>query len=178
MTWEAVGAIGGIVGAIAVVATLIYLASQTKLNRKATELNTQALRSSARTEASRYWSEETIRLALSPDMSAIVDQGMIDASVLDDSQRQRLVAWYTQHLIAKDALFHQHQDGSLPDDAWEAHELVLVGVLGYDSFLRTWDAGFIPVSPEFKKYVEKLRADRIKSSWSFDAKARIFDDDA
>ncbi len=178
MNWEAVGAIGEIVGAFAVVLTLIYLASQTKLNRKATEQNTQALRSSARTEASRYWSEETIRLALSPDMASIVDQGMIDASELSDNERQRLVSWYTQHLIAKDALFHQHRDGTLPDDAWEAHKLVLIGVLGYDSFIRTWDAGFIPVSPEFKAYVEDLRANRAESTWSFDAKARIFDTDA
>ena len=111
-------------------------------------------------------------------MAHIVDQGMIDASVLDDSQRQRLISWYTQHLIAKDGLFHQYRDGSLPDDAWEAHKLVLIGVLGYDSFLRTWDAGFIPVSPEFRDYVEELRANQAQSSWSFDAKARIFDNEA
>ena len=177
MNWEAIGAIGEIVGAFAVVATLIYLASQTKLNRQATELNTQALRSSARTEASRYWSEETIRLALSPDMATILDQGMIDASKLSDEHRQRLIAWYTQHLIAKDALFHQYKDGTLPDDAWDAHRLVLVGVLKYDSFIRTWDAGAIPVSPEFKAYVEDLRSNQEESSWSFDAKARIFDND-
>ena len=46
INWEAVGAIGEIVGAIAVAVTLMYLASQTRLNRQATEINTKALRSS------------------------------------------------------------------------------------------------------------------------------------
>jgi hypothetical protein len=46
INWDAIGALGEIVGAIAVVATLAYLASQTRLNRQATETNTKALRSS------------------------------------------------------------------------------------------------------------------------------------
>ena len=117
-------------------------------------------------------------MALSPDMASIVDQGMVDASALDDAQRQRLIAWYAQHMIAKDAFFHQHQEGSLPNDSWDAHKLVILGLLSYESFQKTWDAGFIPVSPEFKDYVEQLRNDREQGTWSFDAKARIFDADA
>ena len=39
MNWEAVGAVGETVGAFAVVATLIYLAIQTKQTRQAVEAN-------------------------------------------------------------------------------------------------------------------------------------------
>ena len=42
MNWEAIGAIGEIVGAIAVVITLLYLASQTKQNTKATHAHATA----------------------------------------------------------------------------------------------------------------------------------------
>ena len=42
MNWEAIGAIGEIVGAIAVVITLLYLASQTRQNTKATHAQATA----------------------------------------------------------------------------------------------------------------------------------------
>ena len=127
MNWEALGAIGEIVGAIAVVATLGYLAVQVRHSREATQANTRSLRSVARIESGRYWTEEVIRMALSPDMATIVSKGMVDAKALDDDERERLVAWYTQHMIAKDYLFHQYKDGMLPEDSWEAHEQVTKG---------------------------------------------------
>jgi hypothetical protein len=175
LNWEAIGAIGEIVGAAAVVVTLIYLALQVRLSREATLAHTRSLRSSARIESGRYWTEEVIRMALSPDMAMIVSQGMSDARQLSDEERERLVAWYTQHMIAKDNLYHQYLDGLLPEDSWEAHVQVTKGVLKYDSFLRTWDAGYIPVSEAFRAYVEQLRVEGSGSDWSFDSKARIFD---
>ena len=42
MNWEAIGAIGEIVGAVAVVITLLYLASQTRQNTKATHAQATA----------------------------------------------------------------------------------------------------------------------------------------
>ena len=40
MNWDAIGAIGEIVGAIAVVITLLYLAHQTRINTKAVKTST------------------------------------------------------------------------------------------------------------------------------------------
>ena len=172
---QLLGNYGEFVGAIAVVATLAYLAVQVRHSREATETNTKSLRSTARIESGRYWSDEVIRMALSPDMASIVAHGMTDASVLDDNDRERLIAWYTQHCIAKDSFYHQHRDGLLPDDAWNAHEKTTIGLLQYDSFARVWDAGYIPVSDEFISYVESLRARNLESTWTFATKARVFD---
>ena len=114
MNWEAISAIAEVVGVLAVVVTLGYLAVQTRHARHATELNTRALRSAARIEASRYWSDEVLRLALSPDMALILAKGMEDASQLDPSQRERLVAWYVQRIVATDMLYQQCHEGGLP----------------------------------------------------------------
>ncbi len=43
MNWEAIGAIGEILGAIAVVATLAYLAVQVRQNSRATDVSTLSL---------------------------------------------------------------------------------------------------------------------------------------
>ena len=111
MNWEAIGAVGEIIGAVAVVITLAYLAVQVRHSREATEANTKSLKAAARFESGRYWSEETIRMALSPDMAMIVAAGFEDASQLSDDDRERLIAWYLQHMLMKDALYQQHVDG-------------------------------------------------------------------
>jgi hypothetical protein len=172
---QLLGNYGEFIGAIAVVVTLGYLAVQVRHSREATEANTKSLKAAARIESGRYWSEETIRMALSPDMATIVATGFEDASRLDDGDRERLIAWYLQHMLMKDALYQQHVDGVLPDDVWEAHEKVTVGLLNNVSFVRVWDAGHIPVTHDFYAYVEDLRRKNPPSEWSFSSKARLFD---
>jgi len=175
MNWEAISAIAEVAGVLAVVVTLGYLAVQTRHARQATELNTRALRSSARIEASRYWSDEVLRLALSPDMALILAKGMEDASQLDPSQRERLIAWYVQRVAATDALYQQFHEGSLPVEAWQPHEKLLIGFLYTDSFLRVWDAGYVPTSDGFRDYVNGLKENLPEREWSYDNKYGVFD---
>lgn len=138
---QLLGNIGEFVGAVAVVVTLAYLAVQVRYSREATEANTKSLRSVARFESGRYWSEETIRMALSPDMASIVAAGFEDASQLGDNDRERLVAWFLQHVLMKDTLYHQYLDGIFPEEAWKAHEQVTIGAIQTDAWCRVWDAG-------------------------------------
>lgn len=172
---QLLGNIGEFVGAVAVVVTLAYLAVQVRYSREATEANTKSLRSVARFESGRYWSEETIRMALSPDMASIVAAGFEDASQLGDNDRERLVAWFLQHVLMKDTLYHQYLDGIFPEEAWKAHEQVTIGAIQTDAWCRVWDAGFMPVSEEFREYVEELRKANPPTRWSYANKARIFD---
>ncbi|MGR8946698.1 MAG: hypothetical protein ACU84Q_01535, partial [Gammaproteobacteria bacterium] len=170
------GNVGEFVGAIAVVITLLYLAVQVRQSKEATEINTRSLRSIARIEAGKNWWEDAVRLALSPDMASIVAAGFEDASRLNDNERERLIPWYMQHFFMKDTLHQQYLEGVLPEDVWKAHELVTIGCIQCDSFMRVWDAGFIPATAEFKEYIEQLRKENPPSTWTFANKARIFDD--
>ena len=52
MNWDALGAIGEIVGAIAVVLSLLYLAVQVKLVRETTDRNTRQMRNTGIRELS------------------------------------------------------------------------------------------------------------------------------
>ena len=68
MNWDAIGAVGEILGAIAVIATLIYLAKQIRQNSQAVQIS--ALRDT--TEQWNRWSEV---LATSPELADIVIRG-------------------------------------------------------------------------------------------------------
>jgi hypothetical protein len=108
-------------------------------------------------------------------MATILARGLEDPKALDDNERERLIAWLTQHTVATDALFLQYKDGSLPYESWVAHENLLIGMFNYEAFTRVWDAGFIPTSPSFKVYLNTLRSKARTTDWTFHAKARVYD---
>ena len=130
------GAIGELVGGIAVLITLIYLAGQVRHSKEATEANTRSLRAATRFEVGKYWSEETMRMALSPDIAGIIATGFRDVGSLDDNGRERLIAFFLQHTLMKDTLYHQFLEGVLPEDVWRAQEMVTVGLLRCEAYLR------------------------------------------
>lgn len=164
------------VGAIASVVTLGYLAVQVRHSREATEANTRSLRLAARFEAGKCWTEEAIRLALSPDMASIVATGFEDASRLDGDHRQRCVAWNLQHFFMAEMLYQQYVEGVLPEDIWRTHERIIVGTLHNEACLRLWHAGCLTMSRGFRDYLNRLRANMPSGSWSWEDNARLFDD--
>jgi hypothetical protein len=52
---------------------------------------------------------------------------------------------------------------------------VTIGAIQSDAWLRVWEAGFIPVTEQFRAYIENLRKENPATSWSFANKARVFD---
>ena len=86
MNWEAIGAVGEILAAIAVIATLIYLAKQIRLNAKAMEVS--ALRDT--TDQWHRWSEV---LATSPELADIVARGNKSVSGLSEDEAMRYGAY-------------------------------------------------------------------------------------
>lgn len=86
MNWEAIGAIGEILAAIAVVITLIYLAKQIRQNSQAVQVS--ALRDT--TEQWHRWSET---LASSPELADIVLRGNESYKQLADNEAIRYGAY-------------------------------------------------------------------------------------
>ncbi len=168
MNWEAISAIAEIVGSVAIVVTLVYLAVQIRQS-------TRASQSAARFESGRYWSNEAMQGALSPDFAQILSVGLENPETLTDTERERLIMWYTEHFLMKDTLYQEYIAGMLPEETWAVHEKILRGLMNYESITKCLDAGFIPLSDGFISFLDRLREESKDSGWSYHAKARIFD---
>lgn len=98
MNWDAIGAVGEVIGAIAVVATLIYLSLQTRQNTKAVE------HASARgvEEDANTWRFKVVE---NPEISELLRGGLRDPDSLspNDKYRFRLLldalVFHWQHAI-------------------------------------------------------------------------------
>jgi hypothetical protein len=82
MNWEAVGALGEIIGAGAVVLTLVYLAAQIRHNTRAT--NAQSAR-----EALAAMRDYNKPMMTDPAMARLFQKGAEGAENLDDAERSQ-----------------------------------------------------------------------------------------
>ena len=112
MNWEAIGAIGSIVGSVAVVCTLAYLALQMKQN-------TKALTTSMYETAMGGFNEVIGFLNNDPMTSSLMRRGWLDPSSLSVEETYRfsmLVRYYSNHVYK---LFRLYEGGVFPAHEWK-----------------------------------------------------------
>jgi len=114
MNWEAIGAIGEIAGALAVVLTLLYLARQINESRKATVAQIYQGRADA---ASRSIGLYPIgaRVSYSLDFSDF-DR---EFKQLSDEEREQLGSYLLDLMVRLDNLYFQYRQGFFPEDFFE-----------------------------------------------------------
>jgi len=111
VNWEAIGAIGEIIGALAVVLTLGYLATQIRQNTKA-ERNTamqQLLSASAATNN---------LIAGDEQLASTLSKGFRDPRSLSDAERLQVNAQFIGLMQHMDGALHRYRSGLLDDEIW------------------------------------------------------------
>ena len=100
MNWEAIGAVGEILGAIAVLVTLVYLAAQVRQNSRFVKAATYHSTMRARNEFN-------FAVATTPELSALLIRAQDKGTTLDAEERQRFnsLMWGTA-CAAQDPLDH------------------------------------------------------------------------
>ena len=115
MNWEAIGAVGEIVGAAAVVISLVYLAQQTRSNAS-------ALRANALWNAEIAFGQINYAHGHDPAMSVLMSRAYAPGAKASDfsetelSQLHFVVRGAIQNLQAQ---WYLWKEGSLPDDVWD-----------------------------------------------------------
>jgi hypothetical protein len=138
---QLLGNYGEFLGALAVVATLFYLAVQVRHTKEATDANTKALEESqkiARTDSylrrADVMERSAAQAALSEDLANIMlKSSRGGVGELTELERIRLVMWERARMIRVESQFFQWQQGLLDDEYYE-HQFKFV----IKSFAPLW----------------------------------------
>ena len=159
MNWEAIGAVGEILGAISVVATLGYLATQIRQSRKATLADVYQSRANVRGAGN-------LQVALnSPDFHKIIfrfdkyieTKSPVEAvAELSEEEAYLVRMFHNDIMIRMDNLYFQYQQGFLSEEYLETAKRGLV------RFVPIWkalgvDKQFPIASAEFFETASKER---------------------
>lgn len=142
MNWQAIGAAGEILAAIAVVVTLIYLAKQIRQNSQAVQVS--ALRDT--TEQWHRWSEV---LATSPDLADIVMRGNKSYRQLPENEAMRYGAYVQMFFDSAEAMRSLVLDYEVQKDL-DVLESIVARRMSDAGFIEWWsensadyEAGFV-----------------------------------
>ena len=149
MNWEALGAIGEIVGAGAVVFTLAYLAIQIRHS-------TKLANSDAHERAVAYWTEATKPL-LEPEYAELFQKGCESYNALNSIDQMRFDTLIGNMIFSFELAIEKHEHGFASEDflaSFERHFEQLVERPGVQEFLAKNRVYFTKVFDEWLDKVE------------------------
>jgi hypothetical protein len=152
MNWEAVGALGQLLGAVAVVATLIYIAREVRQNGRS--LSISALRDT--TARWNHWSE---MIATSTGLAEIVSKGNKSYDNLSESESLRYGAYVQSFFDNVDSYRSLAIDYGMDKDLTVLASIVSrrIQIPGFKAW---WAANTADYADTFVSWIETVRLTR------------------
>jgi hypothetical protein len=148
MNWDALGALSESLGAIAVVATLIYLSKQIRQN-------TLTNQNAALQNISSQYADWLSRIIDSDDVARIYRIGLSEPEELNDDERIRFGMLLTHLCRASDAQYHQYLSNALPAELWSSTLDAVTNVFRKSGGRIWWDKFGSTFSEPFVKEIER-----------------------
>ena len=149
MNWDAIGAIGEIVGALAVFITLVYLALQIRQNTRA--VHSSALDSTVNTisiaRQSIYENDEVARVYL---------KGLATPEELDDLERLKFRLLVHNLMLSQSNIFAQTKFSDLPISEWQAQMTIIKRVVGSAGGSWFWNEFAQEFDAEFRAEIDRI----------------------
>ena len=151
MNWEAVGAIGEIVGAAGVIGSLVFVGWQLLQN-------THALRTATSHSHMEIYSSLSVHIAENRQLATLYLSGLADLSSLDDVDRVRFISFMSSAFRFYETSYVQHSKGNLDDELWEDIEAQLRDMTTAPGVRSWWEMRRHWHSARFRSLVESLIA--------------------
>jgi len=147
--WDAVGAIAELVGAVGVVASLIYLASQIRHNSRSVEAATNHAIVRARNELN-------IAVATRPALSELLRRGASSFDSLQPDESQRYDLCMISNLNIFEDAYVQYSKGLATREFWEENVSVLGLIFSLPGPQQWWRANAHAhvMNPMFRQTIE------------------------
>jgi hypothetical protein len=152
MNWEAIGSLGEIIGAAAVVTSLIYVGVQFR------QYKTEA-QASSRDSMSRATVDMLLRIATNDTLFNVYLKGMNDPSKLGPGETYRFDMIFYAIFETWETTFSQWKRGMLTPQDWKKWEVIIRYYLTAPGVKEFWKRHFVQFSDEFQEYIDNLEPD-------------------
>ena len=150
MNWEAISALGQIVGAIAVVISVIYLALQVRSNARQTRLASMRSMSDA-------FNGFLQGLAGNPQMGELWYRGVTDYESIQGVDLPRYNALIDHLFRIYEDMYYQNLEGHLDPRVWHGFQAPMRDIIAYPGIQDWWQSRSHWFSREFAEFVNELK---------------------
>lgn len=158
MSWEAIGALGEVLGAAAVVATLLYVSRQ--LHEQA-----RALTTTVRDSAFQQLQEWNYQIMADAELAHLFQQGAATADweAFSPEERSRLIhAFYSFFKVFENIYVHT-REGSAAEEVWDRNCQVFFAYVAKPGCRRYWNARRATLDARFVEVLESLATPALKT---------------
>jgi len=148
VNWDAIGAIGQIIGALAVVISLIYLARQ--VGSSVREMRLSSMRSTI--DFLNRFSQQITEHA---DLAELRDRGFHDFESLDGCDRTRFSSYMHAVFRTVEGAYYQHLDGHSDPRVWRGIEVVLREINALPGVQAWWHSHSHYFDEVFAKFINQ-----------------------
>ena len=154
MDWNAVGALGEVVGALAVVLTLIYLSVQVRQN-------SAAIRSATRADIARTQAEANWRISESAELARLFSTYFHGQELAQEEMGTwRCNQFMMGFLRTLENQYFAYLEGNFPESVWEGYRNNIRANVSQHFFGEFWDDRRHLFSREFSTLVDVMREAR------------------
>jgi hypothetical protein len=150
INWDAMGAVGEIFGAIAVFATLIYLAAQIRQN-------TASVKAAAVDAAITHVSNIRQEIFANDDVANLYVEGNQDPTKLDEKSRLRYRLMMHNILMSISNIYAQSELTVLSKTNWESQIPILKRTISTPGGAWFWSNYRLEFEESFRKEVDRLK---------------------
>lgn len=147
MNWEAFGAIGEFVGAIGVIASLLYVGVQVRQN-------TRSVRAATYDSLVRSNGEWLKALIADPDLASGFEVAVADWGNVDEVERPRTMYLITQLFRHWENAYFQYRQGTLAPAMWRTWERIILSYFHQPGLQQWWRLRRAAYSEEFRDFLE------------------------
>jgi hypothetical protein len=152
MEWDAIAAIGGLLGAVGVMLTVVFLAIQVRRN-------TAVAQSQAYQTACDALAEFAALIGQDAAISRFWRIGLSNPDVLEDNQSYQFALLGTSLLRRYENIFYHYQAGLIGDDSWAVHRNNVLWFSHRPGVQRWWKERRQTFSSAFRQYLESSAPD-------------------
>ena len=138
---------GQVIGAIAVVISLIYVALQIRQN-------TNAVRSATVQSVHEHFANWYHLIAADAELARIAPNGLRDYQSLSENERTRFIAAFMSFLSYSQNAFLKWRQGLLASSLWLGWEQVMMNFFGTPGGKAFWKERGYMFGDEFRRYIE------------------------
>jgi hypothetical protein len=149
MNWKAIGSVAELLGALGVIASLLYLSAQIRQGTKASRLAT----SHALATAARQWSDP---MQADADLAWIFQVGTEAPEQLSDRQRSRFYFICFSFFRMFEDIHFQYENGALAPELWEGYKTHYGTYVKSPGLQSYWEVRRKIFRPQFAEFVDGL----------------------
>lgn len=149
MDWEAIGAIGEVLGALAVVATLMYLAVQVRHAAAVAKATTQ--------QSAAQMSVDSMALSLDSQILSSASRKATAGEELTPEELSNYIRWVWVRMRVAENAYYQYRQGLLDPEAWRGFSITIIAHLGPGAVAeRHWELVSLSYTESFAAEVKRI----------------------